>query len=148
MSIELERFLEAQNATNYQGISIFEVALQELKNGEKEGHWMWFIFPQLLGLVESENSRFYGIKGIEEATAYLQHPDLGNRLVETCQALLLQPDKRIQHILGWPDYLKLQSSMTLFKAVPGAPAVFQNMLDVFYAGESDENTLRLLQWVG
>ena len=103
----LDRFLEAQER-------MYPVALKEIQNGEKESHWMWYIFPQLRGLGRSQMAYSYGINGIEEAKAYLAHPVLSARLIEICEALLEHKGEDIEDILGDIDAMKLRSSMTLF----------------------------------
>ncbi|NVO31698.1 DUF1810 domain-containing protein [Hymenobacter lapidiphilus] len=133
----LQRFLDAQQAT-------YPTALAEIRNGRKRSHWMWFIFPQLRGLGFSETARFYGITDAAEAAAYLAHPVLGPRLVEICEALLQLDSSDATRIFGSPDDLKLRSSMTLFGAAPGAPAVFGRVLERFYDGRPDAKTLALL----
>jgi len=105
---------------------------------------MWYIFPQVQGLGFSETSRFYGIKDLAEATAYLQHPVLGSRLVAICEALLALPGNNATSIMGSPDDLKLRSSMTLFAAVANDPEPYRAVLDRFFAGRPDAATLRLL----
>ena len=104
----LERFLAAQDRTG-----TYERALAELRAGRKSSHWMWFVFPQLAGLGESEMSRRYAIASLEEAREYLAHPVLGARLRECVEALLAAPGAA-EEILGPVDALKLRSSMTLF----------------------------------
>ena len=133
----LQRFLDAQ-ATDY------AQALAEVKAGRKRSHWMWYIFPQIQGLGFSETSRFYGIRDLAEATAYLQHPVLGSRLVAICEALLQLPGSNATSIMGSPDDVKLRSSMTLFAAVPAAESVFQRVLTKFFGDTPDGHTLRLL----
>lgn len=133
----LDRFLEAQE-------HMYETALREIKNGEKESHWMWYIFPQLRGLGESEMSYVYGINGIEEAKAYLEHPILSTRLIEISEALLEHKDKYAYEILEDIDDMKLHSSMTLFAHVSNNNSVFHKVLDSFYDGEMDELTFDLL----
>ena len=133
----LQRFLDAQ-ATDY------AQALAEVKAGRKRSHWMWYIFPQIRGLGFSETARFYGIQDLAEATAYLQHPVLGSRLVAICEALLTLPGSNATSIMGSPDDLKLRSSMTLFAAVPGAGPVFQQVLTKFFGGGPDSKTQLLL----
>lgn len=130
----LDRFLEAQE-------DMYATALQEIKNGEKESHWMWYIFPQLRGLGRSEMSYIYGINGVEEAKAYLEHPVLSARLVEISEALLEHKDELIEDILGDIDAMKLRSSMTLFALVSGEGSVFNQVLDCFYNSKMDKNTL-------
>ncbi len=106
-------------------------------------HWMWSIFPQLAGLGSSEMARRYAIYDIAQASSYLSNVVLGERLVSISKQLLAHKDKTAREIFGSPDDLKLRSSMTLFSLVPGSDAVFQEVLDVFYDGESDPRTLEL-----
>jgi uncharacterized protein (DUF1810 family) len=133
----LQRFLDAQ-ATDY------AQALAEIKAGRKRSHWMWYIFPQIQGLGFSSISQRYAITDLAEAAAYLQHPVLGARLVEISRALLGLASSNATSVMGSPDDLKLRSSMTLFAAVPGADRVFQAVLDKFFAGAPDAQTLRRL----
>jgi len=105
---------------------------------------MWFVFPQLDGLGSSDMARYYAIRSRAEAAAYLADPVLGPRLVECAQALLAVSESSIDDILGFPDNLKLQSSMTLFAALPGADPAFAQVLDRYYGGEHDARTLELL----
>jgi len=137
MENDLSRFISAQQST-------YAAALSEIKNGRKRGHWMWFIFPQIQGLGFSETSRYYAVKGLDEAKAYLDDPVLGSRLVEICHALLKLDGNNANQIFGSPDDIKLRSSMTLFAAVPGANPVFQSVLAQFFGGENDKKTLQLL----
>jgi uncharacterized protein (DUF1810 family) len=122
---------------------MFEYVKEELAAGDKQSHWMWFIFPQIDGLGYSETAQYYAIKSLEEAKAYLQHPILGNRLLECCQILLQLHGKTAEQIFGFPDFLKLKSSMTLFHAASDNP-VFQQVLDKYYGGQKDEKTLRII----
>lgn len=133
----LERFLKAQKHT-------YATALKEIKSGKKRSHWMWYIFPQLRGLGESEMSYFFGINGIEEAKAYLAHPVLYKRLIEISTALLEHKDKHIEDIMGYIDDMKLKSSMTLFNQLSEKYSVFHQVLSCFFNGEMDELTLKLL----
>jgi uncharacterized protein (DUF1810 family) len=133
----LERFIDAQR-TDY------AIALTEIKRGKKESHWMWYIFPQLLGLGYTSVSILYAIKDIKEATAYLNHEILGKRLIEISNALLQLETNDASKVFGSPDNMKLRSSMTLFSLVPGADKVFQAVLDKFFNGKKDERTLQLL----
>lgn len=133
----LNRFTEAQ-AKN------FADALAEIKNGKKRTHWMWYVFPQIQGLGNSEFARFYAIKDLNEATAYLEHPVLGNRLIEISEALLQLDSNDAYQILGSPDEMKLQSSMTLFSLVPNADAVFEAVLKKFYNGVKDPKTMKII----
>ena len=133
----LERFVEAQE-------SDYAIALSEVKQGRKQSHWMWYIFPQILGLGYTSVSILYAIKDIKEATAYLNHEILGTRLIEISNALLQLETDDARKIFGSPDNMKLRSSMTLFSLVPGADKVFQAVLDKFFNGKKDERTLQLL----
>ena len=130
----LDRFLEAQER-------MYETALKEIRNGKKKSHWMWYIFPQLRGLGSSRMSYVYGINGIEEAKAYLEQPVLSARLIEITEALLEHKGKDIYDIMGDIDAVKLKSSMTLFALVSEEHSLFHQVLDNFYDGEMDENTI-------
>jgi uncharacterized protein (DUF1810 family) len=132
----LQRFLEAQEAG-------YEVALSEIKNGRKRSHWMWYIFPQIRGLGSSETSRYYAIEDIREAEAFLTHPILGSRLVAICNELVALPLQNATQIFGYPDDIKLKSSMTLFAAVAGSDPVFQSVLEKYFHGTKDATTLRI-----
>lgn len=134
---DLQRFLNAQQED-------YATALQEIKAGRKRSHWMWYIFPQIKGLGFSSTSVYYGIKDIGEASAYLKHPILGKNLLEISEALLSHEDKDATSIFGYPDDLKLKSSMTLFSCIPDSPAVFQQVLDKYFGGDADPKTLQLL----
>jgi uncharacterized protein (DUF1810 family) len=134
---DLVRFLEAQN-------HVYLKALDEIKSGQKRSHWMWYIFPQIKGLGSSENARFFGIKSLDEATAYLQHPILGKHLKEITKALLTIEGKSASDIFGYPDDLKLHSSMTLFSKVENADPVFNEVLKKYFNGVLDQGTLKIL----
>ena len=134
--MSLDRFVTAQDG-------VYAGALAELRAGRKRGHWMWFVFPQLAGLGRSETARFYAIADLAEARAYLAHPVLGPRLVESARALADLPGHDPVAVLGPVDALKLRSSMTLFAAAGGDP-VFQQVLDKYHAGEPDSATVRIL----
>ena len=119
-SFNLERFITAQSSCN-------NTVVQELKAGRNRSHWIWFVFPQLKGLGNSYNANYYGIDSLEEAQSYLDHPLLGARIIE-CTSLLLDINgKGISDILGYPDDLKLKSSMTLFAALLNANPVFNEV---------------------
>lgn len=134
----LKRFLNAQDG-------VYEKALKEVKNGKKTGHWMWYIFPQISGLGFSETARFYAIQNQTEAREYLKHDVLGPRLVEISTALLnLQTNNPVE-VFGDIDSLKLKSSMTLFSLLEHSDPVFQKVLDKFYGGQKDGNTIQLLK---
>lgn len=134
----LERFVEAQEKD-------YAIALAEVKNGRKRSHWMWYIFPQLLGLGYTSVSIQYAIKNLDEAEHYLQHEILGRRLIEISNTLLTLKTNDAHKVFGSPDDLKLRSSMTLFSLVPNADRVFKLVLDKFYNGKKDDRTLQLLQ---
>lgn len=134
----LNRFLEAQQNT-------YPTALEEIKNGKKASHWMWFIFPQIVGLGFTDYNIFYAIKDMNEAISYLQHPILGHRLIEISNELLKIENKTAQEIMGKPDTKKLKSCMTLFSVLPNTDSVFKSVLDKFYQGETDEKTIALLK---
>jgi uncharacterized protein (DUF1810 family) len=133
----LDRFVQAQAA-------VYPTALRELSAGRKRTHWIWYIFPQLAGLGFSERSHFYGLASLAEAAAYLAHPVLGPRLVECTAAMLGHGDATALEILGSPDDMKFQSSMTLFGRVAGADPVFAAALGQFFDGREDRRTLALL----
>lgn len=135
---KLQRFVDAQQ-------SLYPQALAELRAGDKRSHWMWFVFPQIAGLGRSSMAQRYAIADLHEARAYLQHPLLGPRLEECAQALLQHCERTARQILGSPDDLKLRSSMTLFAAAAPESRVFQQVLDAFYGGEADQQTLTSLQ---
>ena len=135
--LNLQRFVEAQSHS-------YDDALREIAQGRKLTHWMWYIFPQLRGLGRSSHAEYYGIAGLDEATAYLNHPVLGPRLIKICQALLQHNGLSAHAIFGSPDDLKLHSSMTLFSNVKGAPAEFRLLLQHYFDGVPDGRTLALL----
>ena len=134
---ELIKFLEAQN-------QVYLKALSEIKKGKKATHWMWYIFPQMKGLGSSETAQFYGIEDLSQATAYLQHPILGQHLIEVCSAVLQIKRQTAAEIFGTPDDLKLCSCMTLFAAVENAHPVFDAVLGKYFNSIRDGNTLQLL----
>jgi uncharacterized protein (DUF1810 family) len=136
-SNNLTRFLEAQN-------QLYIQALSEIKNGQKETHWMWFIFPQISGLGFSETAKFYGIKDLEEADEYLRHPVLGKHLTAIATAIFEIEGKTATQILGAPDDVKLRSCMTLFANVSGADPIFEKVIDKYFHGLQDEYTLQLI----
>ncbi len=135
---DLNRFLEAQ-------APIYEDVLRELRNGQKDSHWMWYIFPQLQGLGFSPTAHFYGIASLAEAQAYLAHPVLGARLRECTQLVLDVEDRTAQEIFGSPDNLKFRSCLTLFQACDDEPKLFALALAKYFDGEPDARTLELLQ---
>ncbi len=133
----LERFVKAQTNT-------YEVAMNEIKNGKKRTHWMWFIFPQLRSLGISSISRYYGLENFDEAKAYLAHPVLSGRLYELCGELLKHKDKTALEIFGDIDEMKLKSSMTLFALTSEDYTIFDEILENFFGGEMDEVTVKLI----
>ena len=138
MEFNLERFLKAQESS-------YDIALQELNDGRKRSHWMWYIFPQLKALGYSETALYYGIADMEEAKSYLAHPILKARLVACCEAILLHKDKSALRILGDIDAMKLKSSMTLFAlASDEENSVFHQVLTQFYDGKMDAKTKEIL----
>ena len=149
MADGLERFVKAQQYD-------YDTALREIRGGRKRSHWMWYIFPQLKGLGYSSTSQYYGIRDLDEAKAYLQHPVLGPRLVEISEALLTLDTDDASAVMGYPDNLKLHSCMTLFELAAfdlsapelylSAPElyVFSRVLEKFFAGHQDRRTRELL----
>lgn len=133
----LERFLDGQRFG-------YDCALREIRNGRKENHWIWYVFPQMRGLGHSPNSQFYGIDGKDEAAAYLAHPILGTRLREITDALLVLEGKTIDEIMPGIDAVKLKSSMTLFDAVC-PDDIFSEVLDKYFRRERDKMTLSALE---
>lgn len=134
----LKRFLDAQE-------SKFQSALNEVKNGRKQSHWMWFIFPQIQGLGFSETSKFYAIKDIEEARLYLEHFVLGSRLIEISKALLAVEGRTANQIFGSPDDLKLKSCMTLFSSIQNTNPIFETVLKKYFNGTKDQKTIQIIQ---
>ena len=134
---ELSRFIDAQ-------ADLYDLALAELQRGKKESHWMWFIFPQYRGLGESSMSRWYAIKSLAEAEAYLAHPVLGPRLRECSQAVLAIENRTAHQIFGSPDDMKLRSCATLFDFVSPAGSCFAQLLDKYYSSQRDPATLKPL----
>jgi len=135
---KLERFVAAQ-------AGVFEQALSEVRNGQKVSHWMWYIFPQLRGLGQSEMALRYGILNLAEARAYLEHPMLGPRLIAISQAALSVNEKTATEIFGKPDDMKLRSCATLFAEVTDVDSVFQEILDKYFGGNADPRTIQLLR---
>ena len=136
---DLERFVLAQDAAG-----IYHGALGEIRRGRKSSHWMWFVFPQIAGLGYSAMAQRYAIKDLDEARAYLEHPILGQRLLECSAALMTIGQRSAVDIFGAVDAQKLRSSMTLFsRAAPNEP-VFARVLDSYFGGEVDPETTRRL----
>lgn len=134
----LERFVHAQDG-------VHDVALAELRSGRKTSHWMWFVFPQLVGIGRSATAQLYAVDGLDEARAYLAHPVLGPRLADATATALTAPARSADDLLGGIDALKLCSSMTLFALAAPDPAPFRAVLDRWYSGSEDPVTVRLLR---
>jgi uncharacterized protein (DUF1810 family) len=134
---DLQRFVNAQNP-------VFEQVCSELRRGCKEGHWMWFVFPQLEGLGHSWMASKFGITSRDEAEAYLRHSILGPRLRECTRLVNLVEGRSIEQIFGYPDNLKFRSSMTLFAYVASDEETFVNALEKYFGGQSDRLTLERL----
>lgn len=133
----LKRFVDAQNR-------VYDRVCAELRAGQKTGHWMWFIFPQLRGLGRSHMANEYAISSREEAVAYLQHPILGERLRECTRLVSSVEGLSINDIFGYPDDLKFRSSMSLFANVAPQEEIFKHALEKYFDGEPDSLTLQLL----
>lgn len=137
LKFDLNRFVTAQE-------SVYPQVISELKNGRKQSHWMWYIFPQIDGLGKSETAKQYAIKSLDEARTYLHHPILGQRLLE-CSSLLLDiQDKTAENIFGFPDCMKLQSCMTLFWMTMPPGSIFKQVMAKYYKNEKDCKTIELI----
>ena len=136
MASDLSRFLKAQEQD-------YERALSEIRSGRKRSHWMWYIFPQIQGLGFSSTAQYYAIRDLQEAKDYLQHPVLGPRLKEISSALLELEGLSASEIFGYPDDLKLRSSMTLFRMADLDCPIFLEVLEKYYDGEPDFRTVEL-----
>ena len=133
----LDRFIKAQELA-------YPIALRGIKNGKKRSHWMWYMFPQLRRLGRSSMAHAYGIEGLDEAKAYLEHPVLSGRIYELCGELLKHKDKTALEIFGDIDEMKLKSSMTLFALTSEDYTIFDEVLEHFFGGEMDEVTVKLI----
>lgn len=133
----IQRYVSAQE-------HVYQQALSEIKNGKKQSHWKWFVFPQIRGLGFTDYNLYYGIKDLEEAEQYLQDPILGKRLFEISQAVFFQQGKTALEIFGKPDDRKLKSCMTLFSQIQNTNPIFQKVLDKYYQGIHDDKTIALL----
>jgi uncharacterized protein (DUF1810 family) len=133
----LQRFVAAQQP-------VFDIVREELGRGSKRSHWMWFIFPQIEGLGRSPTALRYAISSLEEARAYLEHPLLGPRLRECCRLVAAVDGRSIEDIFGFPDYMKFQSSMTLFAEATLDNQLFNECLQKYFGGERDQATLARL----
>ena len=133
---DLDRFVRAQAAD-------YDRALSELRDGEKRSHWMWYVFPQIEGLGQSPMSHRYSIKSAAEARAYLDHPVLGPRLRECAAVVYNIVGRSALEIFGSPDDMKLRSCASLFASVSDN-GIFEQVLQKYFDGQHDEETLRLL----
>ena len=136
MASDLSRFLDAQRYD-------YDTALREIRSGRKRSHWMWYIFPQIQGLGFSSTAQYYAIRDLQEAKDYLAHPVLGARLKEISEALLALDGLSAHEVFGYPDDLKLRSSMTLFSLAAPEETVFSAVLEKYYGGEPDSRTIQL-----
>jgi uncharacterized protein (DUF1810 family) len=134
----LQRFLDAQQP-------VFDNVCAELAAGKKRSHWMWFIFPQIKGLGQSDIARKFAISSLDEAKDYLRHPILGARLRECSRLVANIKDRTIDDIFGYPDNLKFHSSMTLFAQAGADNKIFMECLQKHFAGKLDQLTLEQLQ---
>ncbi|NWL02548.1 DUF1810 domain-containing protein [Flavobacterium collinsii] len=133
----IERFIRAQQ-------DAYPRALEEIRSGRKQSHWMWFVFPQIRGLGFTDYNVYFGLKDLDEAREYLNDPVLGKRLVEISQAVLRLNGKTALEIFGKPDQRKLRSCMTLFSRIADADPVFEKVLQKYYGGILDEKTISIL----
>ena len=138
-TIDLSRYRKAQDQD-------YQVALKEIKEGYKRSHWMWYVFPQIIGLGQSRTSIFYSIKDLEEAKAYMADESLGGHMLEVCNALLGLETNDASYVFGSPDDVKLQSSMPLFKEACPEEEIFQQVLDKFFDGKADRRTIEIISW--
>lgn len=134
---DLQRIVDAQDRA-------YDRVLAELRAGAKRSHWIWFVFPQLRGLGSSSTADLFGIESLAEARAYLAHPVLGPRLRECARLLTTIDGRSVEAIFGWPDNLKVRSSMTLFAQATDDNADFLAVLEKFYGGQQDPRTLELI----
>ncbi|MBK8464918.1 MAG: DUF1810 domain-containing protein [Chloracidobacterium sp.] len=140
---DIRRFVTAQE-------KVYATVLTELRSGQKKTHWMWFIFPQIDGLAMSQTSKHFAIKSVEEARRYLDHPLLGPRLIECSEAALAIKDGSAEDVFGYPDDMKLRSSMTLFSYITQPTSkeptsVFRSVLAKYFQGKTDESTIDILK---
>ena len=135
---DLSRFLKAQQYD-------YDQALKEIRSGRKRSHWMWYIFPQIQGLGFSSTAQYYAIRDLDEAKEYLAHPVLGERLKEISSALLELEGLSASEIFGYPDDLKLRSSMTLFRLADLDCDIFEKVLEKYYGGKPDDRTVNIIR---
>ena len=136
MAYNLSRFHKAQQSS-------YKTALAEIRSGRKRSHWIWYIFPQIQGLGYSSTAQYYAIADLNEAKAYLTDPVLRERLLEISNALLALDSCDPSEVMGYPDDLKLRSSMTLFSLADPECTVFRDVLVKFYDGREDSRTIAL-----
>lgn len=134
----LDRFVQAQGQRTYPD------ALRELRRGNKQTHWIWFVFPQLRGRGESTTACKYALRDRAWALAYVGHPVPGPRPLECIQTLLMHHSLSTPQILGQVDALKLWPCPTLFADVAPQHGCFRESLQVFYAGQPGNTTPKLL----
>lgn len=134
---DLDRFVRAQEL-------VFDRAVGELRSGQKQSHWMWFVFPQLRGIGSSAMSEQYGIASLAEARAYLEHPVLGHRLRQCVETVLALSGRTLNQIFDTPDDIKFRSSMTLFALATEDNDLFEKALDQYCSSAKDPVTLDLL----
>ncbi len=137
LNVDLARFVKAQDSS-------YATALSEIRAGKKQSHWIWWIFPQLKGLGLSSTSETYGLNGLVEARAYLEHPLLNRRLKEATGAMLLHTSSSAASILGELDAFKFRSCLTLFSLADPTEQLFMDAINQFFAGEVDSRTFDLL----
>jgi uncharacterized protein (DUF1810 family) len=135
---DIKRFIHGQE-------NMYPQAVKELQNGKKISHWMWFIFPQIDGLGFSSISKYYSIKTIAEAKEYIMHPLLGKRLLECSDIILNIEGKSAENIFGYPDNLKLHSSITLFSFIHPESTIFPNVFKKYFKNKKDQKTLDILK---
>lgn len=135
LKVNLDRFLTAQR-------DVYDAALNEIRTGKKRTHWMWFVFPQIIGLGSSATSKAYAMSSIAEAKAYLAHPVLGERLRAITEAMNASVYTDPAAMLGTVDAMKFQSSITLFDLMSAEQNCFRTALDKFFCGRPDEITVR------
>ena len=133
---EFDHFLVAQHA-------VYAQVLRELAAGQKQSHWMWFVFPQLKGLGASATSQLFALDSVAAAGRYLEHPILGSRLRECTQLVLNVRHRSAEEIFGYPDWMKFRSSMTLFSLCAPPESLFQRAIDGYFTGVRDSMTLKL-----
>jgi len=135
---DLQRFVAAQD-------EVYTTVLGELRAGEKRGHWMWYIFPQIAGLGQSAMAKKYAITSQDEAKSYLGHPLLGSRLRECTEVVLNLDGRSAEQIFHYPDNLKFRSSMTLFSEAAAENSIFHEALGKYFEGRPDQSTLDILR---